>query len=458
MKSATWRARIRKLSFFPLLAAGVAVLLVLARHRQEPVHEDFREPARPVRVVTLEPADVIPRATGYGEVTPDVVWRAVAEVGGTVTEIHPSLEKGAAIASGEVLARIDATDYELAAAQAESRLESARGELELLGLERENLRAVLDIEQRVLQVSAQEYERKKRLFAADGISRSAMDQEERSLLARRKTVMELRNSLKLVPVRRKVLEESCRLYESRLAEARRDVERTEIRLPLAARISEVSVEVQQVVQAGQTLVTAHGMERVEINAQIPMVRMAPLVEQLELPGEPDRFGDPSFVEEMGMEAVVRIESGDLEARWPARLVRISETMDPRTRTVGAIVQVERPYRMVIPGKRPPLLKGMYVEVELFGKPWKNRLVLPRDALNGGEVYRVDEEDRLERVSVSLAFVLEDLAVVREGLAAGDRVVVSDLAPAVPGMKLAPREDEELKERILREAARKARGS
>ena len=58
MKSATWRARIRKLSFFPLLAAGVAVLLVLARHRQEPVHEDFREPARPVRVVTLEPADV----------------------------------------------------------------------------------------------------------------------------------------------------------------------------------------------------------------------------------------------------------------------------------------------------------------------------------------------------------------------------------------------------------------
>ena len=85
---------------------------------------------------------------------------------------------------------------------------------------------------------------------------------------------------------------------------------------------------------------------------------------------------------------------DRPAKWPARVVRTSDTVNPQTRTVGVIVYVERPYADIRPETKPPLVKGMFAEVVISGRPIHDAIVIPRAAIRDGKVYIADEENRL----------------------------------------------------------------
>ena len=130
---------------------------------------------------------------------------------------------------------------------------------------------------------------------------------------------------------------------------------------------------------------------------------------------------------------------------------MSDTVDPRTRTVGVIVAVDNPYRQAIAGERPPLVKNMYVEVEVRGRPRPGAVVIPRGALYGREVRIADTENRLRIREVEVDFIQTNFVVVASGLEAGERVVVTDLPFAADGMRLAPVDDEEARAALVSEA-------
>jgi multidrug efflux pump subunit AcrA (membrane-fusion protein) len=124
--------------------------------------------------------------------------------------------------------------------------------------------------------------------------------------------------------------------------------------------------------------------------------------------------------------------------------------------------VDRPYDKVVPGERPPLVKGMYCAVELRGRKPRQQLVIPRSALHGdrhGEVFVLDADNRLHRRAVVVAYAQSGFACIRSGLTAGEVIVVSDPMPAIPadptrgqrGMLVTPVDDPELTARILAEA-------
>ena len=62
------------------------------------------------------------------------------------------------------------------------------------------------------------------------------------------------------------------------------------------------------------------------------------------------------------------------------------------------------------------------------------------------------EDRLAFRPVVLGPTQSDFVVVREGLEGGERVVVSDLVPAIEGMLLAPRLDEVLEKALAAQSS------
>lgn len=113
--------------------------------------------------------------------------------------------------------------------------------------------------------------------------------------------------------------------------------------------------------------------------------------------------------------------------------------------------MDDPYGIVIFGQRPPLVRNMFCEVTISGCPLTAQIVVPRSALHDGRIYVVDGENRLRRREVSVAFTQSDFAVIRDGLAAGEQVVVFDVMPAVEGMLLAAQEDEELSRRLTAQA-------
>ena len=446
-----FRRLARLLLFVVPVALGLAAVGYAVKNWEGPQRLPPEERVTPVRVVTAPAVDVVPRALGYGSVTPGRIWEAVGEVSGTVIYRHPELEKGAVLRAGTELLRIDPTDYRLAVAQIEANIRSTEAQRAVVDVRAANTKRSLAIEERSIELARKELERKQRLVRQGTISQAAVDQEERAVLVGEQAVQNLRNSMNLLPAERSVLEATRDQLMAQLETARRNLARTTIVAPFNCRIAEVNVEKAQFAVQGKVLVVADSLDVAEVTAQVPIGNLLTLLPpDLDLPLEPGA-PMPRLREVAGLEAIVRLRTGRGDNEWAARFDRISDTVDRRTRTVGVIVAVDDPYRQAVPGQRPPLVKNMYVEVEVRGRPRPGAVVIPRGALYGREVRIAGPDDRLRVREVEVDFVQTNFVVVASGLEAGERVVVSDLPFAADGMRLAPVEDEEALAALVAEA-------
>ncbi len=213
-----------------------------------------------------------------------------------------------------------------------------------------------------------------------------------------------------------MLEASLALNRSRLVEAETDLARTEIRMPFDARIAEVTIEQDQFVAAGQTMAEADSIDVAEVTAQMGIDRLVPLID-----GEIDLSTLTaqelsSLPNAWGLQATVRLEIGELRASWAGRFDRVSDMIDPQTRTLGLIISVEEPYRQAIPGRRPPLAKNMFVEVEVRGRPRDGVIVVPRTSVHRSPsgnpvVFIAGPDDRLEFRPIEPGPAQDDFLVV-----------------------------------------------
>ena len=446
---------IRKFLIVPPILIGAAVLAYFVSQRQQPEIKPPEERARFVRIIEAPQVAVVPRVLGYGTVSPEKVWNAAAQVSGEVVYVHPNFKKGAILPAGTEIIRISPVDYELAIAQAEANIRSSEAKLKELEVSEQNTRLALAIEERGLELRETELARKEKLLASGTVAQSAVDQERRDTLTQRQKVQELQNSLRLIPTQQAVENEQKAVFKSQLESAKLDLERTSIKLPFNGRISEVSAEVTQYVQVGQTLAVADSLKTSEVEAQVPIERFRMLAAAVTDDTMPIGITPETLikvVEKLGIKAIVRLRTGGSTIEWEGRFARVSDTIDPNTRTIGAIVAVDDAYAQAIPGVRPPLTKGMFVEVELAVNPAGERVVVPRSALHDGKLYVANGEGRLDIRPVSTGLVQSSFVEITGGLEAGERVVVSDLSPAIAGMLLRTAPDGDLLAQLLEVAS------
>lgn len=440
----------RVLIVIPIIIA-VVVVANLVRARKAPERLDLKEKARPVRVIKAGAIDVVPRALGYGYVVPAQTWQAVAEVSGKVIEISPLFKKGSLCREGDVLLRIDPTKYQLAVAQTEASIQSIKAQLAELDSQEQNYKTLLEIEEKSLELSRKQLDRQKQLLDKNAISASQYDQERVGYYAQLTKVQNLKNSLNLIPANRKSLKANLALNEVRLEDAKLDLGYTALKAPFDCRITEVKAEKSQFVQKGQVLASADGTKTSEIEAQIPMEKMMNLMKSVDQRPSFSTMDMEKLREMLGITALVRLKTGDISVEWDAKLARIDATIDSQTRTLGVIVAVEDSYEKIVFGVRPPLVRNMFCEVELKGRPISGTLVIPRSALHEDSVYVVNSESRLEKKAITLDFPQTNFYAVKAGLNPDEQVIVSDLIPAIEGMLLEPSEDEELSKKLIAEA-------
>jgi RND family efflux transporter MFP subunit len=442
---------IRKWLFLPPILLGAGIFAWLMLHGREPQKKPAQELARVLRVIEAPSVDVVPRVLGYGTAKPVQVWRAVAEVEGRVVEVHPELKAGAFVKAGEVVLRIDPREYELAVSRLESEIAEIEAKLAELTTQEENDRASLEIEESSLQLAKADFDRVRDLIERNMAAPTEVRDEERTYLAQRQKVQALQNSLNLVPKQRNTLRASLAVRNARLEQARLDLQKTVIHAPFDCRLADVQIEKGQFLKGGEILFEANGTEATEVDAQVSIDRVRNLLPpdaRAQLGGIPDMA---RLRELFDVEATVRMRIGDFAAEWPARFVRLREQIDPDTRTLAVVVAVDDPYERAIPGQRPPLVKGMFCEVELRGQPLPERVVIPRAALHEDHVYVVDADNRLQRRAVNVLFAQSDFLCIDSGLEVGDRVVVSDPTPAIEGMLVDPVEDGSLEGVVLSQA-------
>jgi multidrug efflux system membrane fusion protein len=446
---------IKRLLFIPPILIGLVVLYYMASGRQSPEREPPEEQVRAARVIVAEAVRLVPRVTGFGSVYPGTVWSAIAQVGGEVVHVHPGLKKGTILAAGTEIVRISPANFLLAISQAQANIRSAEAKLAELKVSETNTRDLLKIENRALKLRQDQLLRKQNLFKRGTVAQADLELEQRETLAQDKKVQELVNTLRLLPTQRAVQQEQIAVYQAQLESAKLDLARTRIALPFTARIAEVNVEARQFVQAGGMLLTADSLDVAEVEAQIPISQFRAMV--LASTDHAPSVGINAqsmsrLLHDIGFEATVRLRTGNDIVEWPARFARISDTVDPKTRTIGAIVAVDGAYAKAVPGQRPPLAKGMFVEIEIRTHAKYDRIVVPRAAFHEDRLYVVNSQGRLDIRPVTVGLVQGDLAAIDKGIKAGEQIIVSELSPAVSGMLLAPQIDRQLQARLKADAA------
>ncbi len=441
------------IGLFIALALGIVIAVVLVKNRAPLEHSAAEMPSRDVETIVVRPLPFRASITAYGNVQPAITLNSTAEVSGKVGYVHPNLKAGETIPAGTVVVRIEAEDYALSLQQTREDLKGSRSALQELESEEKSTRRSFELARKNLAVGEAEYARLQDIYEKRLIAKSTLDVEEQKVIQLRQQVEDLQGRLDGFDSRRRSLESQMARAEQEVQNRTTILGRTEIILPFDARIGTVSADTGEFVAVGAPLFEAIDLKGVEINAQLPVQSMRHLVSHLE-----DRTDvTQQFVQtgghindSLGLTARVRLVSDMPDAVWDARVLRISESIDATRQTLGVVVGVDNPYEKIIPGRRPPLLKGMYTAVDLFA-PVRNVLVIPRKAIHEGRVYVANADDRLEIRPLEIQLTQGDIAIVRSGLDSGDRVIVTDLIPVIEGMPLRVQQSRAAEEALQRRA-------
>jgi multidrug efflux pump subunit AcrA (membrane-fusion protein) len=186
------------LAIIPPVLIGIGVV-VMAVGGREPPTQKFTERVTVVRAIKVSKVAFTPTAIGYGTVSPEREWKAVAQVDGRVAEKHPRLKTGEILPPGAILLRIDPTDYRLAIAEISANIRGGEAELAELDARKSNLKNSIDIELRLVALGERDVERKRKLIARGNISAVQLDAAQQSLLGSRQRWQELSNTRNLIP-------------------------------------------------------------------------------------------------------------------------------------------------------------------------------------------------------------------------------------------------------------------
>ena len=429
----------------PLAAVGVGFLAYTVQTKTPPAQVAPGEAAVPIRVITAIETALRPMVTGYGLVAPAETFDAIAEVGGTVAWVNPALERGAFLPAGADLVRIATDDYDLALAQAEANIRAAVAQQAELAVSQDNQRAALAIENDILALRAEELARAETLFAGGSRAQAAVDTARAAWLVQRQKVQSIESVLALIPAQRAGLDETVASARIAGETARLNLARTTLTLPFAARVAQVAVETGRFLRAGEVAAVLDGTARTKVEAQVPAAELRRLL-RLSAPDAAAFAVDPAAMTQvlrgLDLTAELRLDLDSDTLTWPGRVDRVSDTIDPRAGTLGVIVVVDATGAQAMPGARLPLTKGMFVEVIIAGRPVIGHAV-PRGAVHDGAVHVVGTGSRLQRRPVEIAFIQDRIAMISDGLAEGDEIVVTDIPVPVEGALLAPVADHDL---------------
>ena len=411
---------------------GIAAVVFAPQQKDSPKKTKVAEPATKVRMLKPLHQEVSPKVVGYGTSAPLRSWEAVVEVSGRIIWVSEDLREGKMIPKGTELLRIDDSEYALVLSQINAQLNTSN-------VKAETTRRSLAIEQRSHTLLEKEIARQQKLQSKGVLASSALEAAMRDLIKADATLQNLKNTLSINEAEREILK-----VQGELAEL--DLARTRMVAPFDVRIVSINAHEAHFASKGQLLFSSDATDKTEIEARFPIGQLRPLIASKENRQAGKHPGA------LGLDAIVRLRTSTHTVEWEAKVKRVAGQIDRQTQTIGVIVVVDDPYGKARPGQRPPLIRNTFVEVELRGKPKGKQVIVPISAIHENKVYLLDEEDRLDIRKVKVAFTQGRYAVLAGGVMPEEKLVVSDLIPAIQGMLLEPIVDKKTRKMLMMEVS------
>jgi RND family efflux transporter MFP subunit len=393
----------------------------LASLKEPPARAERKE--RPLRVEALKvkPEDVQVMITGYAQAKSLDMVDIAAQVSGKVVGVHPNLEAGEVIAEGELLLRIDASDYvsNLKQSKAEvSQLETSLARLEKqYTLDQLRLKTLV----RNKDLAYKEFKRLQGLYIDKDIgTRTAMEQAEQAYNAALDKVDLLEQSLELYPLQIKEAKSALNSARARLDKAKIQLERCKVYAPFAGRVVSVELERGQYVSPGQKLLSLADDSLLELRVPLDS-REARKWLLFTKSKDRDRAWFSALQQ---VSCTVRWTEDEKGQSWKGYLHRIVE-FDQETRTLVVAVRVPAA-EAAGDNSDLPLVDGMFCSVNIPGKVIKKVYRVPSYAVSFENTVFTAADNRLKTVPVEVERIQDDGAYISKGLEPGDLVITTRL--------------------------------
>lgn len=376
---------------FALLVVGVVLIAVIVKAMQkEPEQVEMQRVLPVIDTITVMPEAVTVEIASQGTVEARTRTNLVAEISGHVESISPALYAGGFFKKGDILATIDNTDYIANLATRKGRQAEAQ-----LAYQQE------------LEASAQALED----WKAIGNDNSPSD-----LVLRKPQIA--------------IAEANLEAAQAAVKSASRDLNRTEVKAPYDGRVQEKFIDVGQIANARTTqIASVYSIDKAEIRLTISLndTRFVDI---------PEAYRDEST---NGEKPKVTIETsyGGETYQWEGIIDRSEGSVDPQTRLLYIVAQINDPYAKD-PSQvtRPPLKVGSFVTATIHGNKIANAYKIPRRALReNNTVYIVTQDRHLEIRPVEVYQKTTEFAIVTGGLAPEELICLTPLQYVVNGMQV-----------------------
>lgn len=384
----------RKLMPGIIILIAILIALLMGQLKPRSLQVENPDPGVAVTSELLRLTEVQLQVESQGTVLPRTRTNLISEVSGLVVEVAPQFNVGGTFAKGDILIRLDPTDYEVAKQRADAMLISAQAQL----------------------LSEQ--------------ARSAQAKKEWQMTGRpleEAPVLALRTPF-LAEAESRLLQAQAEVRQAELK-----LQRTIIRAPYRGMVSAKSVDVGQYVTIGARLGETFAIDFAEV--RLPMTER-----DLSKLGAIVLGGSKNERPRVELHGSVHGQNGT----WIATLVRSEGTVEQRNRAQYLVAQIDDPYNLREDPNALPLLMGSFVKAIVAGQKINKVYALPRHALrSGNRVATIDKNQRLDLKKVEFAFEDQSFYYLNQGLEGEVEVVTSTIGVMVQGMKLNPSDNLQL---------------
>ncbi|MEM6334272.1 MAG: HlyD family efflux transporter periplasmic adaptor subunit [Planctomycetota bacterium] len=349
-----------------ILAAGMLVFGGLVATRATPPRNPPNENARRVVTFELQPVTISRPWRGYGTAESVDSADVPARVSATVVDVPQELRAGVSVTQGQVLARLDPSDFERTLAAERDRAEDLRSQLAQLDLEEVRLKRQLDLDKRDVEIMQRELERLERLRATNAAQQKDLDDSSRTLIATENQLAQTTERLDALPARRRALEAQAAAQRAAVEQSEADLARTTIVSPIDGVLESVDVEVGEQVAVGERVARVVRLSAMEVGLALPASARASVA--------------------VGDRAVLETLNG--RQRWVGEIGRVSPRDDADARTVTVFVDVDQPGAESSFGTRDGaglLTPGVFVSGWATGERVEGCWVVPRRTVRQGRV-------------------------------------------------------------------------
>ena len=407
----TSRAQARLILPFLVLLLSAVIFFSLVNSKTERQKPVLSEKIWQIDVVTAKLQELSPALTLYGRIESPEQLKAAAPGGGIVKNVF--VRNGARVSEGQRLVTLDRRDFDAALLQAEADLRDIENQIAELGIRHESNKSSLKTERNLLALAETEVERLVKLqqqnLSADTALNSARSELGRQQLA--VTSREL--DVDSYPARQQILIARQDRAKAQLAQARLAMNRSDLRAPFDAIVSEVAVAAGDRVSLGQLLISLFPVQALEIRAHLPI----------------------NYIESV-QQAIAR--GAQLEARVAGRddlgsLPVLRLAGEAEATGIDVYFDIDAADDQLRPGELLPLSLRLPAESNVYAVPYQ--------AIYGNSrIYRVVDE-RLEAVDVRTIGQARDASgevrvlIRSDTILPGDRIAVTHLPNAVSGLKV-----------------------